>query len=296
MSTQQPVLSPPPSETVDSTSITSSAEVREALESPSPQAQRAVLDPSARLLRGDSASETWTLYVELDSGHRITQRFLLSNAGPGIHNAVAIGHLVEPGRAPYRYQNGRRRARWRLSEDRLFFDIASSHLDLHRPKGELRITKEDIEIRLFFDFPEQGASARIPAEQLPPEYNVDVLAIGAAIQGSIKAPWMAGPLETRGHVWLVHTWTNEDEAELLNRRVEVFGQDRDFSFYGIQMRDRGDWESAWNVLATSSNKIIESGINVPDELDGGPFGCGSGGIQGISDTEGLPHPSTQLDG
>jgi hypothetical protein len=265
---------PLPSKTIRSTSSTSPTD---SLEIPSTQAPRVVLDPSARLLLGDSASETWTLYVELESGHRITQRFLISNAGPGVHNAVAIGHFVEPGRAPYRYQNGRRRARWRLSKDRLFLDIAASHLDLHRPKGELRITKDDIEIRLFFDFPEQAASARVPAAQLPPEYNIDVLAVGAATQGSIKAPWMAAPLETRGHLWLVHTWTNEDEAHLLNRRVEVFGQDHNLSFYGIQMRDRGDWESAWNVLATSSDRIIESGINIPTSWMEDPPGATGGG-------------------
>ena len=75
-------------------------------------APRPVLDPSARLLRDDDASEAWTLFLELDSGHRITQRFLLTNVGPGEHSAVAVGHLVEPGRAPYRYENGRRRKRW----------------------------------------------------------------------------------------------------------------------------------------------------------------------------------------
>ena len=53
------------------------------------------LDPSARLLRGSDASEVWSLYIELESGHRIAQQFLLSNVGPGNHNAVALGHLIE---------------------------------------------------------------------------------------------------------------------------------------------------------------------------------------------------------
>ena len=173
---------------------------------------RPVLDPSARLLDEDEASEAWTLYVELESGHRVTQRFLLTNAGPGEHSAVAVGHLVEPGRAPYRYENGRRRSRWTLSDDRLFFDIAASHLDLHRPKGELRITKDDIEIRLFFDFPRNAPSARVPAERLPRDYHVDVLAVGAETTGSILAPWMDVPVETRGRTWLVHTWTEREEV------------------------------------------------------------------------------------
>lgn len=222
-----------------------------------------MLDPSARLLHEDDASEAWTLFIELESGHRITQRFLLSNAGPGEHSAVAIGHLLEPGRAPFRYENGRRRPRWTLSEDRLFFDIAASHLDLHRPNGELRITKDEIEIRLFFDFAAQNPSASVPAERLPPGYHVDLLAVAAATHGSIKAPWMDRPLESQGRAWVVHTWTEEDEADLLSRRVEVFGQTRQASFYGIQLAGRGDWESAWAIMSDAKQGIIESAINVP---------------------------------
>ena len=208
---------------------------------------RPVLDPAARLVSGNKASEAWSLFVELDSGHRITQRFLLSNAGPGDHNAVALGHLIEPGRAPYRYQNGRTRANWTLSDDRLFFDISASHLDLHRPKGELRITKDEIEIRLFFDFGANAASARVPRERLPSGYNVEVLAVGAPTTGSIHAPWMDEPLQTTGRTWLVHSWTKKDEADVLYRRVDVYGHEDGTSFYGIHLRGKGDWQSGWSL-------------------------------------------------
>lgn len=226
------------------------------------RAVRPVLDPSARLLSEDDASEAWTLYVELESGHRITQRFLLTNVGPGEHSAVAVGHLVEPGRPPYRYENGRRRSRWTLSDDRLFFDIAASHLDLHRPTGELRITKDDIEIRMFFDFDEQSLSARVPAAALPAEYHVEVLAIGAATSGTILAPWMESPVETRGKAWLVHTWTPREEAQLLSRRLEVYGSDSETEFYAIHLRGNGNWRGAWSIAADAGSQIIESPINV----------------------------------
>lgn len=228
-----------------------------------PTKPRAVLDPSARLLNGDDASEAWVLYIELASGHRITQRFLLSNAGPGEHNAVALGHILEPGRAPFRYENGRRRARWTLSDDRLFFDIAASHLDLHRPSGELRISKEDVEIQLFFDFDAQAPSARVPAERLPPGYQVEVLAVGAATRGTLRAPWMDAPLETTGRTWLVHTFTNDEEAGLLARRVDVFGRSEKTAFYAIELQGRGDWRSGWAMTAGRDRLVVESGINVP---------------------------------
>ena len=66
-----------------------------------PAKPTSALDPQARLLTGDHASEYWTLFVELDSGHRITQRFLITNAGPGDHTAVAVGHLIERGRETF---------------------------------------------------------------------------------------------------------------------------------------------------------------------------------------------------
>ena len=222
-----------------------------------------VLDPSARLLRGSDASESWTLYIELESGHRIAQQFLLSNAGPGDHNAVAQGYLIENGRPPYRYVNGRRRARWTLSPDRLFFDIAASHLDLHRPTGELRITKDDIEIRLFFDFAESDFARRVPNELLPDDYHVEVLAIAAATHGTILPPWMTQPLETRGHTWLVHTWTPRSEASLLDRRIEFYAYDNETSFYGIHLRNREDFQRAWLLSGSGPDNMIESSINIP---------------------------------
>lgn len=214
-----------------------------------PAQTSAPLDPSARLVAGDQASEYWTLYVELDSGHRITQRFLITNTGPGDHSAVAVGHLMERGRPPYRYVNGRRRNAWTLSADRLFLDIAASHLDLHRPKGALKITKEDVEIRLDFDLAPSVLSGRVPATQLPSRYFVEVLAVGAVTQGTLKAPWMTAPLPVKGRTWLVHTWTPDDEAALLDRRIDVFGRSGTAVFYGLQVTGDGAFSGGWQVLA-----------------------------------------------
>ncbi|MFO0689607.1 MAG: hypothetical protein U0900_12945 [Myxococcota bacterium] len=207
------------------------------------------LDPSARLPIGDHASEYWTLFVELDSGHRITQRFLITNAGPGDHSAVAVGHLMERGRPPYRYVNGRRRNAWTLSPDRLFLDIAASHLDLHRPKGALKITKEDVEIRLDFDLAATALAGPVPAAQLPSRYFVEVLAVGAVTQGTLKAPWMTAAVPVKGRTWLVHTWTPDDEATLLDRRVDVFGRSGPALFYGLQVTGDDSFVGAWQIAA-----------------------------------------------
>lgn len=215
---------------------------------PSASAGKA-LDPAARMQAGDAASEYWTLFVDLDSGHRITQRFLITNAGPGDHSAVAVGHLLEKGRAPYRYVNGRRRGAWTLSPDKLFLDIAASHLDLHRPKGALRITKEDVEIRLDFDFEAGGLAGRVPAAQLPSGYSVDVLAVGAPTRGTLKAPWMTAPLPVQGRTWLVHTWMKPEEASLIGRRIDVFGASGATRLYALEVRHGDHFAGSWQLLA-----------------------------------------------
>ncbi|MFP6655746.1 MAG: hypothetical protein VCB25_08965 [Myxococcota bacterium] len=225
------------------------------------------LDPSARLLRGSDASEVWSLYIELESGHRIAQQFLLSNAGPGRHNAVALGHLIEEGREPYQYSNGRRRARWTLSEDGLFFDIAASHLDLHRPTGELRITKDDIEIRLFFDFAATDPAWRVPENSLPEDYHTELLAVAAKTHGTIQAPWMSEPIETRGRTWLVHTWTPRSEGELLDRRVDYYRFDDGTAYYGLELSRGDEFRRTWLLSMIDSEINVEMANLGPITLD-----------------------------
>ena len=237
----------------------------------SPTSPGPLPDPSARLLEGDDASEYWTLYIELESGHRVSQRFLLTNAGPGKHTAVAVGHLTEPGREPYRYENGRRRARWTLSEDRLYFDIAASHLDLHRPQAKLLITKEDIEIRLSFDFAKSDLSKSVPRNRLPKGYFVDILAVAAPTTGSILAPWMDTPLQTSGRTWMAHTWSTSAEAKLLDRRIDFYARGGQAAggveglFYGLQLQKAGGYKFHFQFGRDSKGNIIESIINEAED-------------------------------
>jgi len=217
----------------------------------------ATLDPSARLLEGDDASEHWTLYIELESGHRIAQRFLLTNAGPGDHNAVALGHLIEPGRAPYEYVNGRRRSSWTLSDD-----------------------------RLFFEFDAKGLSARVPSDRLPKGYEMDVLAVAAPTHGTLRAPWMSKPLETRGRTWLVHTRARSEESSLVDRRIELYGQAGKTFFYAFQLDRGSDFSRSWALFGGRDDKNIESTINII-----ATDASGSGGLESpTGDTYPLPRP------
>ena len=112
---------------------------------------------------------------------------------------------MERGRAPYRYVNGRRRDAWTLSPDRLFLDIAASHLDLHRPKGALKITKEDVEIRLDFDLAATALAGRVPAAEavaiIAPVILV-ICAVGAyTVHSSMFDVWLMLVFGVMGYVF-----------------------------------------------------------------------------------------------
>ncbi|MEZ4334484.1 MAG: hypothetical protein R3F35_22240 [Myxococcota bacterium] len=156
---------------------------------------------------------------------------------------------------------------WTLSPDRLFLDIAASHLDLHRPTGALKITKDDIEIRLAFDLSDEAPADRVAASVLPRHYFVEALAVGASTRGTLQAPWMSEPRKVIGRTWLIHSWTAEEEASLFVRRIDVFGQAGDTSFYGIQLsRDATASSAAWQMFARpkaspAGSTQLESQIN-----------------------------------
>jgi len=176
-----------------------------------------VLDPSARLPNGDSASEYWDLTAALDSGHRLFARFMITNIGPGDRSAIAVGHVVSPDGSVQAFRNGRRAGKWELSDDRLALDIGSSELDLHGPVYRLDIHKDDVAIDLRFE----PAGAAQPPE-LPAGYSMDILDTAAPASGTLRLPGMATPLSVQGRVGFVHTWMSAAEAELVTRRIEFF--------------------------------------------------------------------------
>jgi phosphatidylglycerophosphate synthase len=180
------------------------------------------LDPSARLPRGDTASEYWDLTAQFDSGHRLFTRFMITNVGPGDRSAIAVGHVVRPDGSTHAFRNGRRSSRWKLSDDRLSLDIGSSELDLHGPSYRLDVHKDDILIDLRFE-----PRGSVQPDTLPPGYGMDVLDTAASVSGSLKLPEMSEPLAVEGRIGMVHTWMTEPEADIAERRIEFFSLHKD---------------------------------------------------------------------
>jgi hypothetical protein len=212
--------------------------------------------PAARLPSGGSAWEYWEITALLDSGHRVACRFLVTNAGPGDRNGVAIGRVIAPDGRVKEFHNGRRSHRWTLSDDRRRLDVGSSHLDLHGPVQRLWIDKRRVKIDLRYTVAGEAFS---PAGVAPPDYHLDVVAVGVAppdyhldvvavsapIEGSLWLEGMDAPLPVRGRAALTHSWSKRPEVDLMLRRIEFFGLRDEDALYLIDFTTPAGSRSRW---------------------------------------------------
>jgi hypothetical protein len=221
-------------------------------------------DPAARLPSGDSAWEQWDLTARFDSGHYVFARFLITNVGPGGQNAAAVGHVIRPDGSVVDWDNGRRRRRWKLSSDRLYLDIGSSHLDLHPNAGRLDIGKKKKGVELDLRFTLRGRQES-PAELLPGGYHLDLLDIGGPVEGSIWLEGMPGPLAVRGRMAVVHSWGTRSEADLILRRIEFFSLQAERSLYAIDLTTPQGKRKRWLAVtdgrgAARSTSVFEMAL------------------------------------
>jgi hypothetical protein len=209
------------------------------------------LDPSARPQVAGDAWQYWDLTTRLDSGHHVFARFWITNAGPGSQTGVALGYVVAPDGTAHRFKNGRRQARWTLSEDRRQLDMGSSHLTLRQPAYRLQIEKGSVRVDLRFG-PETGFA--VPDEVTPKGYGMAVLALSSSTEGQIWTQGMSDELEVRGRTGLVHTWADEPEGELILRRVEFFSLESEPSLYVLDLTTP---EGVRTQLCVSDSETVE---------------------------------------
>jgi hypothetical protein len=207
------------------------------------------VDPSARLPGGGSAWEYWEITAPLTSGHLVASRFLVTNAGPGDRNGIAIGRVIAPDGQVHEFRNGRLASRWSLSDDRLRLDVSSSHLDLHGPEHRLWIDKRRVQIDLRYR-PAQGAI--LPAEWLPPGYHLEVIAAAAPIEGSLWLEGMETPLTVRGRAAVTHSWAKPAEVDLALRRIEALGVGGEDAVYLVDLTTPDGGRKRWLGLSRGS--------------------------------------------
>jgi phosphatidylglycerophosphate synthase len=235
-----------------------------------------LLDPSARLPDGDSASEYWDLTARFDSGDRLFARFMITNVGPGSGTAIAVGHVVRPDGSVHAFRNGRRSNRWKLSDDRLQLDVGSCELDLRGPSYHLDVHKDTLGIDLRFE--PRGAAQ--PAS-LPAGYAVQLLDSAAPARGSLRLPGMTAPLEVAGRVGLVHTWMSRPEAELAERRIEFFSLHKD-GLYVLEVTPPTGPVSRFATVTGPSKWGFYPSISHASRLQGAPDDYRTPGVLELS--------------
>jgi hypothetical protein len=183
---------------------------------------------AARLSDAGEAMEYWDVAAQLDSGHRFFARFLITNEGPGAHTAAAVAHLVLPNGAVTPIKYGRTRDGWQLSPDRRRLKIASAVLDVGAPSWLVEIDSDTYGFKVRLQLSRRAVP--VSTEPLPGAYWVDVVTPTPA-RGTVWLRGMAAPLSVEGTVALTHTRMERSEADLVQRRAELFARAGDLAIY-----------------------------------------------------------------
>jgi hypothetical protein len=213
------------------------------------------VDPAARLPAGDSGWEYWDLLFRLDTGHVVAMRFLVTNRGPGDQNGVAIGQVIRPDGSVLSFDNGRRKQRWTLDEDRLRLDIGSSHLDLRAPAHRLEIDKKAVKLDLRYA-PQGWAAA--PAGLTPDGYYLDVIDAAAPVEGSLWVEGMQRAVSVNGRVGVTHTWGREPEASQVLRRLDFFSLGNDEAMLLIDLTRPTGRRTRWLSSRGGAEEFFEA--------------------------------------
>jgi hypothetical protein len=213
------------------------------------------VDPAARLPAGDSGWEYWDLLFRLDTGHVVAMRFLVTNRGPGDQNGVALGQVIRPDGSVLTFDNGRRKHRWTLAEDRLLLDIGSSHLDLRAPVHRLEIDKKAVKLDLRYA-PQGWAAA--PAGLTPDGYYLDVIDAAAPVEGSLWVEGMQRAVSVNGRVGVTHTWGREPEASQVLRRLDFFSLGNDEAMLLVDFTSPTGRRTRWLSSRSSAGGFFEA--------------------------------------
>jgi len=179
-------------------------------------------NPISRISDGATASEYWDFVASFESNQHLFVRFLISNEWPGDASAIAVGRFVAADGKIFEFHNGRLAGSWTLGEGGKWLKVGGSRLDLSGPDLLLDIDKKKTGVQIHL---RMRPGPRWSAGPELPETGVDVLALGAPIEGTILFAGMAEPLSVRGHVGITHTWTDQRESERMLRRLDFFGRD-----------------------------------------------------------------------
>jgi hypothetical protein len=213
-----------------------------------------VHDAAARLPQGSGASEYWDLTARFESGHRMFVRFLITDIGPGDHNAVAIGHMILPDGQVDRFANGGVGGGFEVPADGLRLDVKNSHLDLHPPTWRLLIDKPNTRYDLRIT---PRGHPPTPPGLTPEGYRFELLDIAAPIEGTLwHKRTIPERIRVRGVAAVSHTWTERAEAKLVVRRIEFFSLDRERPLHLTDLTRPSGKRTRWLTFRNGTNTTL----------------------------------------
>jgi hypothetical protein len=145
-------------------------------------------------------------------------RFLVTNEGPGVRTAAAVGHVILAGGEVVPFKWGRDEEDWRLGPDRRRLKIAKAVLELGGPAIVVSVDSEKRGVKLALEIARAGPV--VATAPLAGAYWVDVL-LPAPVQGRIWVRGMAAPRAVAGTAAVAHTWMERREADVIRRRTDL---------------------------------------------------------------------------
>jgi hypothetical protein len=212
-------------------------------------------NPAARLPREEFSSEHWEFTARFDSGHLLFVHFLITNIGWGDRNAVVVGHIVTPQGQTLQFDNTRSEKNWRLSSDRLHFEVGPNILDLHEPQYHLQVNKKSVRLDLRFQADNPATWSEALAQS---GYVLDLLAAAVPIEGTLWTRGMEEPLTVRGTLAATHSWMQKSSSSVMVRRLEFFTLREDFPAYGIDLATPTGAPLRWFIVKPHEGQRLES--------------------------------------
>lgn len=184
---------------------------------------------ASRLSPAETAGEYWDVTAWFDSGECFFARFLVTNQGPGVRSAAAVGHFVRADRetvVPFKW--GRRDGDWTLAADGRRVSIGKASLDVSGRTFAVRIDskKHGIDLRLEID-----GAANVRAFRSDYPAGTFAVAMPAPARAILNAD---DPSTTRtivGSAAIVHRWGDRPETETISRRDEIYARRSDVALY-----------------------------------------------------------------
>jgi hypothetical protein len=229
-------------------------------------------DPAARLLPHEHASDFWDLTIELEGGAWIVAQATISNLGPGDRTGGVVGHVLAPDGTAHEFHKIRRDGAWQLSAAGRRLDLGAIVLDLSGPEVRLSVDKKRVDMDLRIEL----GGGRAWPERLTwadgAEHGFDLLALAAPAAGTLRFG-DGPPTRVTGRAVLTHRWTSVLEAELMERRIELFALQGDAGLYFTELAVAGQPPRRWLVLG-QGGRILASHEDVEASFQPGGGAAG----------------------